>query len=50
MILSPAPSWLPSLVQPEDWLMAQILVMLLVIGVITIFFHSKGGDTYGPRF
>jgi hypothetical protein len=46
MILSPVPSWLPSLCQPADWLVAKILAILLIVGIVYLAFanNAKGGE------
>ena len=50
MILSLTPSWLPSLCQPADWLVARILVILLVTVIVALMANAeteKGGDNIG---
>jgi len=45
MTLSLAPSWLPSLTQPADWLIANILGILVVIGLCALYaIPDKGGE------
>lgn len=40
--LLPLPSWLPALVQPQDWFICQILAILLIVagGIVVL----KGGE------
>jgi hypothetical protein len=33
-LTSPLPSWLPKLVQPQDWLVIKILVILVIVSLL----------------
>lgn len=45
-LFTPPPSWLPSLVQPEDYFVCKVILLAILAWIIRLYW-IKGGDRYG---
>lgn len=47
IFLTKPPAWLPSLVQPADWLIIKILAILVVTSLVAAFYNITKGVKNG---